>query len=230
MPNPDAIELDHLQLRRCKSQSRARHPYIPSGSFAKAIVIEGRHQCGGHRASKIPPPCSCGLIGHVQMPNDHEYDLTGCFVTLEAWGDVSSERPSSALAASTVRKMAMSSTRRLPAMFSSGQNGIKGEAVMRNGEILGWAWGAGFVDVSARGSSKQGTPGGRRRRQHRHRAAATFQVRGRRRRRRGRQDADEYYIKRAEQYHPIIPIGAGNEVTMIFQGWLSARKPSRRPD
>ena len=27
----------------------------------------------------------------------------------------------------------------------------------------------------------------------------------------------EYYIKRAEQYHPIIPIGAGNEVTMIFQ-------------
>ncbi|PTT50693.1 conjugal transfer protein TraB, partial [Aeromonas sp. HMWF014] len=26
-----------------------------------------------------------------------------------------------------------------------------------------------------------------------------------------------YYIKRAEQYHPIIPIGAGNEVTLIFQ-------------
>ena len=27
----------------------------------------------------------------------------------------------------------------------------------------------------------------------------------------------DYYIKRAEQYHPIIPIGAGNEVTMVFQ-------------
>jgi conjugal transfer pilus assembly protein TraB len=27
----------------------------------------------------------------------------------------------------------------------------------------------------------------------------------------------DYYIKRAEQYHPIIPIGAGNEVTLVFQ-------------
>nr|ALG88579.1 conjugal transfer pilus assembly protein TraB [Pectobacterium carotovorum] len=27
----------------------------------------------------------------------------------------------------------------------------------------------------------------------------------------------DYYIKRAEQYHPVIPIGAGNEVTMVFQ-------------
>lgn len=27
-----------------------------------------------------------------------------------------------------------------------GKNGIKGEVVMRNGKILGWAWGAGFVD------------------------------------------------------------------------------------
>ncbi|ENB9132903.1 conjugal transfer protein TrbI, partial [Klebsiella pneumoniae] len=24
-------------------------------------------------------------------------------------------------------------------------------------------------------------------------------------------------IKRAEQYHPVIPIGAGNEVTVVFQ-------------
>lgn len=26
----------------------------------------------------------------------------------------------------------------------------------------------------------------------------------------------EYYIKRAEQYHPVIPIGSGNEVTLVF--------------
>lgn len=27
----------------------------------------------------------------------------------------------------------------------------------------------------------------------------------------------DYYIKRAEQYHAVIPIGAGNEVTVVFQ-------------
>ncbi len=34
-----------------------------------------------------------------------------------------------------------------------GKNGIKGEVVMRNGKILGWAWGAGFVDGIGRGWS-----------------------------------------------------------------------------
>lgn len=27
----------------------------------------------------------------------------------------------------------------------------------------------------------------------------------------------EYFIKRAEQYHPVIPIGAGIEITVVFQ-------------
>lgn len=31
-------------------------------------------------------------------------------------------------------------------LWFRGKNGIKGEVVMRNGKILGWAWGAGFVD------------------------------------------------------------------------------------
>lgn len=31
------------------------------------------------------------------------------------------------------------------------------------------------------------------------------------------QTLSEYYIKRAEQYHPVIPIGAGNEVTVVFR-------------
>jgi conjugal transfer pilus assembly protein TraB len=30
----------------------------------------------------------------------------------------------------------------------------------------------------------------------------------------------EYYIKRAEQYHPVIPIGAGNDVILVFNDGL----------
>ncbi|GHM57576.1 hypothetical protein ECZU51_62460 [Escherichia coli] len=91
-----------------------------------------------------------------------------------------------------------------------GKNGIKGEVVMRNGKILGWAWGAGFVDgigqewsappsrlsgwvpLRLRGGDvlKMGIGGGA------SKAAQTL---------------SDYYIKRAEQYHPVIPIGAGNE-------------------
>ncbi|MDG5898307.1 TrbI/VirB10 family protein [Escherichia coli] len=102
-------------------------------------------------------------------------------------------------------------------MSASGvKNGIKGEVVMRNGKILGWAWGAGFVDGIGREWSappsrlsagchsrlragdvlKMGIGGGA------SKAAQTL---------------SDYYIKRAEQYHPVIPIGAGNEVTVVFQ-------------
>ena len=89
--------------------------------------------------------------------------------------------------------------------------------VMRNGKILGWAWGAGFVDGIGQGVQtasqpsvglgataslgagdvmKMGIGGG----------AST-----------AAQTLSDYYIKRAEQYHPVIPIGAGNEVTVVFQ-------------
>ncbi|MCS5874489.1 hypothetical protein LN650_31450 [Klebsiella pneumoniae subsp. pneumoniae] len=88
---------------------------------------------------------------------------------------------------------------------------------MRNGKILGWAWGpvllTGLVrawnglhsrllawgataSVGAGDVLKMGVGGGA------SKAAQTL---------------SEYYIKRAEQYHPVIPIGAGNEVTVVFQ-------------
>ena len=88
---------------------------------------------------------------------------------------------------------------------------------MRNGKILGWAWGADLLTVSVREWSaplqpavglgataaygagdvlKMGIGGGA------SKAAQTL---------------SDYYIKRAEQYHPVIPIGAGNEVTVVFQ-------------
>ncbi len=98
---------------------------------------------------------------------------------------------------------------------------------MRNGKILGWAWGpvlltglAGGMErasqpavglgatasVGAGDVLKMGVGGGA------SKAAQTL---------------SEYYIKRAEQYHPVIPIGAGNEVTVVFRGWISAENHRR---
>jgi conjugal transfer pilus assembly protein TraB len=87
---------------------------------------------------------------------------------------------------------------------------------MRNGKILGWAWGAGFVDGIGQGVQtasqpsvglgataslgagdvmKMGIGGGA------SKAAQTL---------------SDYYIKRGA-VPPVIPIGAGNEVTVVFQ-------------
>lgn len=218
MPNPDAIESTTFSYDDAKASLEPKYPYIPSGSFAKAIVIEGADTNAAVTGQQNTAPMQLRLIGHVQMPNDHEYDLTGCFVTLEAWGDVSSERAIVRSRGISCKKNGDVIDQKIAGHVSfMGKNGIKGEVVMRNGDILGWAWGAGFVDGIGQGIQQAGTPvvgvggstamtsgdilksgvgGG---------AGAAGKM------------LSEYYIKRAEQYHPIIPIGAGNEVTLIFQ-------------
>lgn len=88
---------------------------------------------------------------------------------------------------------------------------------MRNGMIVGYAGAAGLLsgfgegiksaatpsvglgataDVGAGDVFKQGIGGGA------SKAADTL---------------SQYWIKRAEQYHPVIDIGAGNQVTVVFQ-------------
>ena len=98
-----------------------------------------------------------------------------------------------------------------------GKGGVRGKPVMRNGMIVGYAGAAGLLsgfgegiksaatpsvglgataDVGAGDVFKQGIGGGA------SKAADTL---------------SQYWIKRAEQYHPVIDIGAGNLVTVVFQ-------------
>lgn len=192
-------------------------PYIFSGSFANALVIEGADANAAVTGSQNTAPMQFRLTGLVNMPNDKTFDLRNCFVTAEAYGDVSSER-------AEVRTRSISCS--LPQgdvdmkikghISFMGKNGIKGTVVMRNGKILGLAGFSGFLDGIGRGIEKASTPtvgigatasmgasdvmgagigGGA------SKAAQTL---------------SEYYIKRAEQYHEIIPIGAGNKVTVVF--------------
>lgn len=193
-------------------------PYIPSGSFARSLLIEGADANASVTGNESTVPMQVRLLGKVEMPNSKTYDLTGCFVGLEAWGDVSSERAIVRTRNISCLKHGVTIDQPIAGHVSfMGKNGIKGEVVMRNGKILGWAWGAGFIDgigqgvqaasqpsvglgatasVSAGDVMKMGVGGG---------VSKAAQTLG------------DYYIKRAEQYHPIIPIGAGNEVTVVFQ-------------
>ncbi|HHQ4545260.1 TPA: F-type conjugal transfer pilus assembly protein TraB [Aeromonas veronii] len=201
-----------------KTNKKPMYPYIPSGSFAKAIVIEGADTNASVTGSENTAPMQLRLTGQVQMPNDHEYDLTGCFVTLEAWGDVSSERAIVRSRGISCKKGEDVIDQQMSGHVSfMGKNGIKGEVIMRNGEILGWAWGAGFVDGIGAGMEKAGTPqvgigatasAG---------AGDIFKAGVGGGMGQAGKSLSDYYIKRAEQYHPIIPIGAGNEVTLVFQ-------------
>lgn len=61
-------------------------PYIPSGSFAKAILIEGADANASVTGNESTVPMQLRITGPVEMPNSKTYDATGCFVGLEARG------------------------------------------------------------------------------------------------------------------------------------------------
>ncbi|WP_089569351.1 F-type conjugal transfer pilus assembly protein TraB [Escherichia coli] len=193
-------------------------PYIPSGSFAKAMLIEGADANASVTGNESTVPMQLRITGLVEMPNSKTYDATGCFVGLEAWGDVSSER-----AIVRTRNISCLKDGKIIDMpikghvSFRGKNGIKGEVVMRNGKILGWAWGAGFVDGIGQGMERASQPAVGLGATAAYGAGDVLKMGIGGGASKAAQTLSDYYIKRAEQYHPVIPIGAGNEVTVVFQ-------------
>lgn len=194
-------------------------PWIPSGSFSEAIMIEGADANASVTGQQNSQPVTIRLLGNIQMPNNKEYSADGCFVVGEIWGDISSER-------GVVRTKSISCVlkngKHVDMPFDGhvsyqGKGGVRGKPVMRNGAIIANAGAAGLLsgfgegiksaatpsvglgataDISASDVFKQGLGGGA------SKAADTL---------------SQYWIKRAEQYHPVIDIGAGNQVTVVFQ-------------
>lgn len=210
----------------------AKH-YVPSGTFAKAVVlggvdadasVDGQNKNNGVLLFKIISPGT--------LPNGKRSDLNGCFVTASAYGDISSER-----AIITLDKLSCAQNNR-PIIdkpvtgwaFFGGKVGIKGIPLMRDGKVVQWAGISGALsgvaqaaqyaqsvqNFGAFGGATSVVPSSR---------IGSFSAYG------GASKAaeklSEYYIKRAEQYHPVIQIGAGNKVNIVFKdGFYLDDEPS----
>lgn len=193
-------------------------PYIPSGSFAKAKVIEGADTNASVTGNSDPSPMQFRLTGKLVMPNDEVYDLSGCMVTAGGYGDISSER--ALVRTDHLSCKLFGHTIDMPFkghVNFMGKNGIKGEPVIRNGKLVGYAFAGGFIDalgsgISQIGSTSVGIGASN---------TTTFGDVARGGLGGGVQQSgkmvSEYLIKRAEQYHAVIPVGADVEVTVVFQ-------------
>lgn len=210
------MSVDYSDVKK-KSNAPAL-PYIPSGSFAAATVIEGADTNASVTGEKSASPMQFRLTGKVKMPNDKEYDLTGCFVTAAGYGDISSERAlvRTTHLSCTVNGHVIDQTFKGHVSFM-GKNGIHAEPVIRNGKLVGYAFLGGAVDAMGSSISEVGstTVG----------IGAASTVSGADVARAGLgggtasagKTMSDYYIKRAEQFHAVIPVGAGVKVTVVFQ-------------
>ena len=217
-PNPVKGSFERKVYSKKDNSSSSRF-YVPSGAFSDAIILEGADANASVTAQQNSvTPMQFKLNGKLHLPaNQKNTKLAGCFVTAGTYGDISSER-------------AIVRTNRLSCVINGkhvdqevkghvafyGKNGIKGEPVMRNGKILGLAFASGALGgigsaISAVGDTQAGlgatrTVGGNEVLREALGGGTTTAA----------NKLADYYIQRAEQYHPVIPIGSANRVEVVF--------------
>jgi len=66
--------------------------YMPAGTFARAVLLNGLDAPTGGQAQQNPMPIVLRLIDNAQLPNAVRANLKDCVVTANGTGDLSSER------------------------------------------------------------------------------------------------------------------------------------------
>jgi len=196
--------------------------YVPSGTFVRAVILGGADaDASVNGQSKNNGVMLFKLLQAGTLPNGQHSRLQGCFVTGSSYGDISSERAfvildklSCAHQGQPIIDKAVTGW-----AFFGGKVGIKGQPLMRDNKVMQWAGISGAMagiasaaqytqsvqSISALGSAIS-VPSSN---------IAPYAAYG------GASKAADvlsnYYVKRAEQYHPVIQVGSGNLVTIVFK-------------
>lgn len=196
--------------------------YVPSNTSVRAVVLGGADaDASVYGQSKNNGVMLFKLLDAGSLPNGQRSRLQGCRVSANTYGDISSER-----AFATLYRLSCAHPGQpiidkeiTGWVFYNGKVGIKGKPLMRDNKIMAWAGVSGALSGVAQAAQYAQSmqqfgafgatsivPSGN---------IGPFAAYG------GAAKAadklSEYYVKRAEQYHPVIQVGSGNVVTIVFK-------------
>ena len=208
--------------------------YAPTGTFVKAVMLNGADAAAGMTTQGNAQPVVFRLVDNAYAPNGKRIPLKGCFVTAGVTGDISSER-------GIIKLDRISCTKKdgsvldIPvegtAIDSGGKNGIRGIPVMRNGKVMmmsglsGMLSGIGSTIAQASQTTSISPLG------------ATVSATGADALKAGAGQGlntafakiSQFYIDLANQYHPAIQLNAGSQVDLIFLGGFSLDSNQSKP-
>lgn len=198
--------------------------YLPAGSYAPAVVLSGADAATNvsNRDNPIPVlfritgPAVTAALG-AQAPA--RVTLTGCTVQGSATGDLSSERVKVRLITMTCvnRRGEVLETKVAGYMAGSGKEGVRGHVVSREGANVRNAALAGALGGLGKGLASGATASLG---QENASVSQILQNAGAGTLAGGAQEAAstlaDYYIKRAEQYQPVVSLYGGTRVELVF--------------
>ena len=201
---------------------RTAKNYVPSGTFAQAVLLSGADTNAGVNGQSDTTPITMKILDDGTLPNGEQSSLQGCLVTAAAYGDASSERGHIRLQRlACVRKpggqildLAVEGT----INDMGGTDGVRGNVVMRNNKLI---WNAGISGMlSGFGSAMQQSnttqafsPLGV---TSAIKSGKTFESGAYSGVGAALSKLADYYIKLADMYHPVVQLHAGSKVNIVF--------------
>lgn len=196
--------------------------YVPSNTSVRAVILGGADaDASVNGQSRNNGVMLFKFLEDGTLPNGQHSRLSGCRVSGNAYGDISSER-----AFATLYKISCAHPGEpiidkevTGWVFFNGKVGVKGVPLMRDNKIMQWAGISGALagvasaaqyaqsvqSISSFGAASVVPQAN----------IAPYAAYG------GASKAadvlSQYYVKRAEQYHPVIQVGSGNVVTIVFK-------------
>ena len=210
-------------VSRGRGKFRARDSYIPSGTFFRSVLLGGVDApTGGDAKNASPHPVLMRVTDFAQLPNRFKYNFRECFVTGQAYGDISAERAYirlQNLSCVGTDGRAIDMPIKGYVAGEDGKTGVRGTLVTKQGQVLANALFSGLASGLGQGIAQSfsvtnttafGTtssnPGGADALK-----AGVAQGVG--------NAADrlaQYYIKLADKVFPVIEINAGRTVDIVL--------------
>lgn len=124
------------------------HNTLPTGSFARAVLLSGVDAPTGGLARTNPHPVLLRVMDLARLPNRYRSRIQECFVTAAAYGDLSAERAymrleklSCVLKTSEVLDLSVKGY----VTGEDGKNGFRGHVVSKQGQLIARALFAGIA-------------------------------------------------------------------------------------
>ena len=127
---------------------RDAHRYLPSGAFARAVLLGGLDAPTGGQAQRNPQPVLLRLVDNAVLPNHFRSRIKACFVVGAGYGDISSERAyirTESLSCVTRDGTAIDMPIKGYVAGEDGKAGMRGRLVSKQGQLLANALIAGIA-------------------------------------------------------------------------------------
>lgn len=211
-----------LAQKEAGKKEKKNTTYIPSGSFARSVLLGGMDAPTGGQAQNNPMPALLRIHDNAVLPNSFRAKVKECFVLGSGYGDISSERAMIRLESfSCVLKNGKAID--LPAkgyvVSEDGKAGLRGHLVTKQGQVIANALLSGGLSGFGQALQQSGmsfgySPFG-----------AVGTVSGLKNQiisgfgtgaGRSMDRISRYYIKLAEQLFPVIEVDAGRVVEIVL--------------